>query len=787
MRVSYAWLKEFTAVPLGAEALAERLLLLGLEVSALQRTGPAFSGVVVGEVLTKEKHPNADRLSCCTVTDGTATYPVVCGAPNVAAGQRVALARVGAVLGPDFKIKKSKIRGAVSEGMICSAKELGLPDDGLDGILVLSRDEAVGLDYAASLGPGDALLDVEVTPNRADCLSHLGLARELAVHFGLTLTPPKTDAFPESGPAPLPVMVADAAACPRYTGRLVAGLEVGPSSDALRRRLESCGVRPINNVVDATNYVLLERGQPMHAFDADTLRGGRLEVRDARAGERLRALDGREYSLTPDDLVIADAAGPVAIAGVMGGEPTGVTAATTRVFLECARFAPGRVRRTARRLGLRTDSSYRFERGIDPAAQGAAAARLASLVLASAGGSAGPLSDTAPQAPRPAVVIVSPAGMNDILGTSHREEAVRAVLCRIALDTRPAKDGLELSIPSWRPDLTCRQDLAEEVGRHLGYDAIPEEASPARLPVPTELPVPALSKRLAYAMAGLGFQEAFNYDFLSERELEKLGVDPDGLARLLNPISEDWAALRPTLLGGLLRSAALNQNRGAAGGRLFEAGRVYWKEGVGLAETPRLAGLWFGAWPERPHFARAALAPSALELKGLLETLLRRRRVSWGPGQADPLFHPKAALTLYSDGIAAGRLGELHPETLRRWDLRGPAAAFELDLAVLAGAPAVPPRYEAVSPFPAVTRDMSLLAERGLPFAELAAVLTFAPVAAVDLVDLYEGDKLPAGKKSWLVRLTLQLPDRTLTDGDIAAAMAKASAACAAKGVGLRA
>ncbi|TBR17789.1 phenylalanine--tRNA ligase subunit beta [bacterium] len=800
MKVSYNWLKELVDLPVGPDALADKLLHLGMEAASITKLGPQFTGVVVGEVRTKEKHPNADRLSLCTVFDGSAEVGVVCGAPNVAAGQRIAFAKVGAVLPGDFVIKKAKIRGAASEGMICSTKELGLPSDGVDGIMVLPSGAPVGTDFASTLGPSDAVLDVEIGPNRPDCLSHVGLARELAVHFGLPLKAPAAAAFPELGPAPLPVDVSDAEGCRRYTGRLVTGVKVGPSPEWLKKRLLDLGLRSINAAVDVTNLLLMENGQPLHVFDADKLAGGRLTVRRAAAGERLKGLDGKEHELTPEDLVIADAAGPVAVAGVVGGVPTGVTEATKNVFIECARFHPGRVRRTAKRLAARTDSSVRFERGVDPAAQAAAAKRAAGLLLELCGGTAGPLSDTAPAAPARPTVRVSAAQVNALLGTRYPAPAVEDVLKRLAADARPDGDGLSVTAPSWRLDLNIAPDYAEEVGRHLGFASIPEEAAPARLPVPVSLPVPALSETLSQAMAGLGFQEACCYDFLSEPELDRLfgasasldrldrGVTRDDLARLLNPLSADWAALRPTLLGGLLRSAVLNQNRGASGGRLFEAGRVYTKAGASVCEGARLSALWWGA--DRAHWKRSAAAPDVHEARGLAAALLRGRALEERPGAAtDGVFHPKASVTLCVGGKTVGRLGELHPELLRRWELRGAACALELDLDALAAAPAPAPRYAAVSPFPGAERDLSLLVPADLEFGRLDSAfkaLKLEALSRLELVDVFKGAGVPEGKVSWTVRLSLSLPDRTLSDAELQTAAQRAAEAAATLGASLR-
>lgn len=796
MKVSYAWLSELVPGLPPAEILAERLLHLGLEASSIQRTGPDFTGVVIGEVQTKEKHPNADRLSLCSVFDGTASYPVVCGAPNVAVGQRVAFAKVGARLPGDFRIKSSKIRGAVSEGMICSAKELGLPTAGPDGILVLAADAPIGRDFAATLGPGDTLMEVEVGPNRPDCLSHIGLARELAVHFGTQITPPPSPAFAQAAGPAAQVLALDHAACPRYTGRIIEAVKVGPSPDWLKRRLEALGLRSINNAVDATNYLLQENGQPLHVFDADKLSGSRLEVREALPGERLKALDGKEYALAQEDLVIADTAGPVALAGVIGGEPTGVTESTTRIFIECARFHPGRVRRAARRLGLRTDSSVRFERGLDPAGQAQHADRAAALIIQLCGGTAGPLTDTAHTAPPRLLITTSAAEINGMLGTSHPAEAVANILRRLSSDLREDGEMLSFLPPSWRLDLSIPEDLAEEAARHLGYDKIPEEAAPARLPIPVDLPVPALTERLSDALAGFGFQEAMNYDFLSENELGYLfgGPSPldmlDGaatsetLARLLNPLSEDWAAMRPTLLGGLLRNTTLNQNRGAAGVRLFESGRVFRTEGGRVHESARLAGVWWGQ--ERKHWKRPSAAPDIHETIGLLDALLRGRSLIKRPGAAgDTLFHPKASLTLLAGSRVVGRLGELHPDTLRRWGLTGTACAFELNLDALVAAPTAALRYAPASPFPAVERDLSVFVGEASEFGALSSAiekLGLEPLSRLELVDVFSAD----GKTSWTLRLTFSRPERTLTDEEVQAAMNRVIAAAAAIGAAPR-
>ncbi|MFA5138070.1 MAG: phenylalanine--tRNA ligase subunit beta [Elusimicrobiota bacterium] len=773
MKFSYNWLKEFVPLTFPPRELAERLNLSGFEVDSLTELGPSFTGVVVGKVLKVEKHPNADRLSVCEVTDGRQSYPVVCGAANVAAGQTVPFARLGAKLPGDFTIKKAKIRGAVSEGMICSAAELGLPGAGGKeaGIMVLEPASELGTDFLSLLGLSDAILDVDVKPNRGDCLSHFGLARELATHFKTDLATPKSKPFNETGPASLPVEVLDPSECPRYLGRLIEGIKVGPSPAWLAKKLEAAGLRPINNVVDVTNYILLELGQPLHAFDADKLAGAIIRVRLAGPGEKIAALDGRTYSLTPENLVIADAEKAVAVAGVIGGEATAVSDSTRRVFLECANFRPGRVRRSRRSLGLATDSSFRFERGVDMAGAPAAAARAASLLLELCGGNAGPVGDTCPSPKSRAAVTISVKRLQASLGTDFPEGEVLDTLRRVCERVEGSPDALSVLPPSYRLDLESSADLAEEVARHLGYDRVPGIAGPASTPAPEPVPMRDAAERVRATLCGMGFFEAYNYDFLSKAELERhLGGPPAPDApRLANPVSEDYVYMRPTLLVGLLRNAALNAHRGAAGVRFFELGQVYRRR----SEEPRLAGLWVGPHPATPHWQGGCREPDFYAVKGVVEGLCAD--ASWRePASPDPAFHPKAVLELVrSDGRSLGSAGLLHPELLLRWDLRSKTvAAFELDLAGLAAARSR--RFAPFSIYPGSSRDLCLVVDAGLPYGaprDRALRLGLAELKRLDIIDVFTGEGLPPGKKSLTLRLTFSRADRTLRDEEVQAAV----------------
>lgn len=780
MKISSSWLREHLELELSAAELSELLLRLGFEVSGTQRLGPAFAGVVAAKVVSRDKHPNADKLSVCVVDDGARRWNVVCGAANVAAGQTVAFAREGASLPSGLRIGKARLRGVESQGMICSRAELGLPEDS-SGIWVLNDAPALGVDIASLLGPADDVLDVEVTSNRPDCLSHRGLARELAAYFRRPLKP-LTGTLIETLASAWPVAVEDSAACPFYGGRLIEGVAVGPSPDWLKRRLEAIGLRPINAVVDVANFVLHDVGHPLHAFDADRLAGGRLAVRRSRAGETLAALDHRTHALPEGLLVVADAEKPVALAGVMGSEETAVTEKTTRILLEAAYFAPAEVRRASQKTRLRSDSSYRFERGADPEGARTASARAAGLILSLSGGRAARPTEISSPRPRPAPISTSASRINAILGASFAADDIKAALGALSDELTSDGDAIEFRAPSWRHDLASAHDLAEETGRFLGYDKIPDR-SPALPPASARAtPIENESRRARARMSALGLWEAYNYDFLSEKSLAACRLTPEGLARVANPLSEDWAFLRPSLLPGLLKNAQLNISRGADALRLFELGKTYAARPPVVEEGWRLAGLMLGPVLDARWLPARAPRAGFHDAKAIVEELLSRAgdavwvrlcEPSAGRTPGDPLFHPVNALRAVVGGAPVATVGCLHPRVARGHDLEGEGVVlFDADLEWLAGLSVPRPRFAGFSRLPASCRDIALVVDRSTPFARVeAAIRSCAPpeLKSTLLFDVYEGREIPADKKSLAFRLTFGRDDRTLTDLDVSA------------------
>jgi phenylalanyl-tRNA synthetase beta chain len=790
VRVPLGWLAEWIELPWPGreplDAFVERLTLGGLEIEDVVRTGPELAGLVVGHVLERKPHPGADRLSLCRVDlGGGEPVEIVCGAPNVAGGQKVVVAPHGAELPDGTRIKRSRIRGVVSDGMICSARELGLSGES-EGILVLDAAARPGAPAAEALRAGDVVLDVAITPNRGDWVSLLGLAREVRAHYGgeLRLPPCEPPEGGEEAAGRVRVAVEDAEGCPLYVARVVTDVRVDVSPAWLRERLAAAGLRSINNVVDATNLVMLELGQPLHAFDLRAVRGGEVRVRAARPGERIATLDGAERALAAGDLLIADAERALAIAGVMGGRDSEVRAETREILIESAQFHPSRVRRTARRLGLHSDASYRFERGVDPEGVARAADRAARLLAELAGGrvARGAVEARGRALPRAAEIALRPERANRLLGTALGADEIRALLARVdvASDPAPAGAALRCRPPSWRADLAIEEDLIEEVARIHGYDRI-EPTLPAGAATGAELP-PArgLRERARDALRAAGLVELMTFPAVRPADLDGLRLAPDDPRRatveIENPIQAGESLLRPTLVPSLLRAAAQNLARQAENLRLFEVGRGFHERGGGELpdEREEAAALWTDArtgslWERRdvPIFFRAKGA--ALEVLAELGF-----DASFRPESGEPFLHPGASGELQVGGEPVAALGELHPETAAAFGIEVPAALLVLDLAALARAKPAPGRYRELSRHPRARRDLAVLLDRSVAAGDVVEWIRKtggASLQAVTVFDRYEGRGVPDGKVSVAFRLEFQRIDRTLTDAEVGRAV----------------
>ncbi len=785
MKVPLGWLAEWIELPASVDELVDRLTAAGLEVEGILRTGPDWSGVLVGVVLERRAHEGADRLSVCRVDVGAGEpLEIVCGAPNVAAGQKVAVAGVGTELPGGLRIERSKIRGVLSNGMICSARELGLGDEA-GGILVLDAAAPVGAKLASVLPSGETVFDVEITPNRGDWVSLLGMAREVRASFGGSLRLPETS-VPESGaPASDAVRISidDRAGCARYAGRVLRGVRVGPSPAWLVRRIEAAGFRSVNNVVDVSNLVMLELGQPLHAFDLARIRGGQVCVRSAEAGEKIRTLDGHLRELLRGDLVIADAEGAIALAGVMGAADSEVTAATRELLLESAYFDPARVRRTAKRLGLSSDASYRFERGVDPDGQERAADRAARLIAELSGGEVARgvvVANGDPVLPAVPIRLV-PERVNRLLGTALAATELQALLARVEVSVLPEPDGsLSCQPPRYRPDLCIAADLVEEVARIYGYDRIPSTLPGGAIGGISLPPGRETREATRSALVGAGFSELMTYPFVSGEEGDALRLAPSdprrSMLRVVNPIQSDKPWLRTQLVSSLLRSAALNRARQLDDLRAFELARVF------RAVQP-------GALPEEPIEAVALLArgsdkrlwggeppPIFFEAKGVAERVLAELgvRPSFRGGDVEPFLHPGAAGEFRVGKTRVAAVGELHPECLRRFELTGPLALVCIDVDALDRVGRAAPRFRELSRFPAVQRDVSLLLARDVAAAEVADAIREAGGEAlqhVRIFDRFAGRGVPEGKVSVAYRLWFQRLDRTLTEAEVSQVM----------------
>jgi phenylalanyl-tRNA synthetase beta chain len=784
MRVSLDWLAEFVDIPDGQE-LADRLNLGGFEDAEIEATGPDLSGVVVGHVASREQHPNADRLSLCRVDPGGGELvDVVCGAPNVAAGQKVAFAPAGMRLPDGTDLKKSKIRGVVSNGMICSAREIGLGDD-CEGILVLDPSAPVGAALPEVVRVGSGALEFGVTPNRGDSLSLLGLAREVRALIGGEVRIPET-APEETGAAAsdsVAVSIDASDGCHHYAARLVRGVRVGPSPEWLERRLENSGIRSINNVVDVTNLVLLELGQPLHAFDLAEIRGARIGVRRATAGEKLRCLDGETRELDPNDLVICDADRPIALAGVMGGADTEVGDDTADVLIESAHFHPTVARLTARRHGLQTEASYRFERGVDRGGVVRAADRAARLIAELAGGevAAGTVEARGAAPEVSEEIRLEVARANRLLGIDVGVGAARELLSRVGIACEEDAPGvLTCRVPTYRNDLHVHQDLTEELARVYGYDRIPTTVPVAALH-PVEEPASWRSaERARDALAAAGLTEAVSLPFVPLGDSDLLRLPDDDPRRrqltVVNPIKEQEPRLRTSLVPSLLRVARENLSRQLDCVRIFELSRVFTPiPGGGAPAEP----LWLAAVLTEPRetglWESKAPAPFFFQAKGLAERLLiQMGYVAWLRRETrSPYLHPGASVAIEVEGEVVGAVGELHPEVTARFEFDTACAVVELDLSALEVLPRREVQFRDVSRQPQARRDLAVLLDREQPAGEVLAAVegaAGADLVSAELFDRYEGPGVPEDKVSLAFRLVFQRADRALTEKEVAKA-----------------
>ncbi len=792
MRISLAWLSEYVGGLPAPEVLARRLTAVGLEVEAVERTGQGLEGVVAARIVASEKHPDAEKLSVTRVDAGVGEQlQVVCGAKNWQVGDVVPLAKVGTSLPGGQKIERAKLRGVESFGMLCSAKELGLAEESA-GLLLLDRKVAPGTPVAEALALEDALFEVNVTPNRPDCLSHVGIAREVAAILGTKARMPPARLRESGAPAAEAVKVRIEAPdrCARYAARVVEGVKIGPSPLWLARRLESCGVRSISNVVDATNFVLLELGHPLHAFDLEKVAGREIVVRAARAGEKLTTLDGKERDLSTEDLLIADRDRGSALAGVMGGGDSEISAGTTRVLLESAWFQPGGIRRTSRRHGLKTEASFRFERGADPGMVVPAVDRCAALIAELAGGTVRPgVVDAHPRKVRAPEVRLRWHRPAEILGMEVGRTEARRILSGLGfVEVRAGKEGATFRVPSWRADVTIEEDLVEEIVRTKGYDAIPETLPRYAAGTPAEPPEAQAIGRIRAALEAAGFSEAVNFSFVAERELAPFDhhvATGDGSGRALgvalkNPISADLSVMRTTLVPSLLKNAAHNRRQRVEDVRLYEIASVYHphpnpKERPS-SESVEIAGVLAGRRSPRGWAAGSDpvdFYDAKEAVGGILEALGIEAR--W-KADSEPWMHPRnSAIVFASEGEdVVGVVGELHPRAAAAFDLPRGVLAFRLSLDALVRRMRLVPRHRPIPRLPAVLRDLAVVVDEAVAAASIEALVREEPlVEDVAPFDVYRGAPLPDGKKNLAFAIRYRAPDRTLTDAEADAAHAR--------------
>ncbi|WP_315707461.1 phenylalanine--tRNA ligase subunit beta [Brenneria uluponensis] len=784
MKFSELWLREWVNPAISSDALSEQITMAGLEVDGVEAVAGAFHGVVVGEVMECAQHPNADKLRVTKVNvGGERLLNIVCGAPNCRQGLKVAVATVGAVLPGDFKIKAAKLRGEPSEGMLCSFSELAITDDH-SGIIELPLDAPVGSDIRDYLALNDHTIEISVTPNRADCLGILGVARDVAVLNALALTEPEIAPVDVVIQDTFPISVEATQACPRYLGRVVKGINIKATTPLwMSEKLRRCGIRSIDPVVDVTNYVLLELGQPMHAFDLSRLEGG-IVVRMAKDGEVLRLLDGSDATLNSDTLVIADHQKALAIGGIFGGEHSGVNEDTQDVLLECAYFNPLSITGRARRYGLHTDASHRYERGVDPALQHKAIERATRLLLDICGGNAGPVIDVTSEKDLPvrATIELRREKLDRLIGHHIADEKVSTILSHLGCQVTKTNAGWQAVAPSWRFDMEIEEDLVEEVARIYGYDNIPNVATLAPLTMTQHREADLSLKRVKTMLVDRGFQEAITYSFVDPK-IQSL-VHPDEEALILpSPISVEMSAMRLSLWSGLLEAIVYNQNRQQSRLRLFESGLRFVPDqsaDLGIRQDMMLAGVITGTRYEE-HWDLTRQAVDFYDLKGDLEAILAltgKQSAIEFRAEANPALHPGQSAAIYLGEERIGFIGVIHPELERKLDLNGRTVVFEVCWDRLADR--VVPDAKDISRFPSNRRDIAVVVSENVLAGD---VLTECKkvganqLVGVNLFDVYRGKGVAEGYKSLAISLILQDTSRTLAEEEIAATVAQCVAA----------
>ena len=765
MKISYNWLKELVDFDMEPQDLCKMLTFLGVETTVVGG-GTNWSGVITAKVLDRQKHPNSDHLSICKVNDGTKDYQIVCGAPNVAAGQTIPLALIGAVLPGNFTIKASKIRGVSSEGMICSKEELGL-EESSDGIMVLDDKTPLGKKLEDVLEKQDTILEIEITTNRGDCLSHWGVAREIAAKLQkiVTLPPLKTAKYAEKNL----VDVKDKDLCTRYIGCHITGVKIAPSPKWMKDKLESCGVKTINNVVDITNYVMLELGQPLHAFDATTLSGGKVVVRRANDGEKLATLDGKTHELDKNNLVIADGSKALAIAGVIGGQSSSITDATTEVFLEAAVFNPGSVRKTARKLNISTDASYRYERGTSWEVAEMASWRALNLITELAGGRLETREDYNSPDNEKAVINLRVERVEKLLGYAVDEKTIATILRFLGIEiSSKVQNVLIAEVPSYRNDIKEEVDLIEEIARVDGYEKIPMDID-SGISSTEQKGSNKLIKQITNSLVGLGFCEAMNYSFAEIKDLDKLYLKYT--YKIANPISKENEVLRPSLLTGLMKNFDFNVGQATTDIKLFEVGKIFDDKGERRVLGILMSGpVWQPWWKwesskQNPNF-------DFYFASGVISSILPSKEFTIAENRTPAkYYHPGKTAAIAYHGKVVGQFGVLRPDVVESTNDEVIYAEIEIENIEKNYKNKIN-AYEHVAKFPAVKRDISVVADKTVKFEKIEKIIKHVMKDGGILKDwslfsVYENEKLGTGKISYSFRLTYRHNDKTLNDAEV--------------------